>query len=80
LQPFAYSFNNNCDPASANPPGTFHVTISGPSNTKFDVPPLQTVTGQLPSGKYGINWQPDAGAGQQITWSSDQGPLNVKFC
>jgi hypothetical protein len=81
-QPLVYAFQNACDPADPNGPGTYHVTIDGLSGTtKFDVAPQsQPVSGQLPPGQYTISWQPDKGQGQQMAWFSDTGPFNWTFC
>jgi ferric-dicitrate binding protein FerR (iron transport regulator) len=79
-QPLVYNFDNACDPAAPGSPGTYHVTLTGPKTTKFDVAPQQSVNGSLPPGQYVIAWQPDNGQPEQLNYSSDQGPFNWTFC
>ncbi len=75
-----YTFQSLCVAGDPKSPGTYHVSVIGPQQTKFDVAPQQTVTGQLPPGEYVFSWIPDNGVSGETKWSSAQGPFSMTFC
>ena len=75
-----YSFNNVCSPNTLSASNTYHVTLTGPRSTAFDVAPGQSVRGSLPPGQYVIAWAVAGGRQQQVNYSSDSGPFSWTFC